>query len=88
MGWYIKKSLVDSKTVRVIGTDGTVSKEELRKTWTDEGLRRWKDNAMHGQFLRDMSETADAEQTWSWHINLKVQTEALQHGNWLQGLIT
>ena len=86
MGWY--KSLVDSKTVRVIGTDGNVRKEELRKTWTDEGLRRWKDKAMHGQFLRDMSETTDAEQTWSWHINLKVQTEALQHRNWLQGLIT
>ena len=33
---------------------------------------------MHGQFLRDMAETTDAEQTWSWLISsdLKVQMEA------------
>ena len=34
---------------------------------------------MHGQFLRDMPETTDAEQTWNWLRSsaLKVQTEAL-----------
>ena len=33
---------------------------------------------MHGQFLRDMPETTDAEQTWSWLISsdLKVQMES------------
>ena len=34
---------------------------------------------MHGQFLRRMQETMDAEQTWSWFrfSDLRVQTEGL-----------
>ena len=34
---------------------------------------------MHGQFLNDMPETTDAEQTCSWLMSsdLKVQTDAL-----------
>ena len=65
--------LIVAKTVGVIGTEETVRKMEFRKC-----LRKWKDKAMHGQFLRDMPETTDAEQTWSWLISsdLKVQMEA------------
>ena len=34
---------------------------------------------MHGQFRRDMPETTDAEQTWSWlrSSDVKVQIEVL-----------
>ena len=59
----------------------TISKKEYRKRWADEGLRKWKDikGIMHRQFLRDMPETADAEQTWSWlrSSNSEVQPEVL-----------
>ena len=81
-GWYLKNTteeLVGVKTVGLIETDDTVSKREFRKRWTDEWLRKWKDKAMHGQFLSDLPESKDAEQTWSWFrsSDLKVQTKAL-----------
>ena len=83
LGWYLENATeelsVGAKIAGVIETDETVCKSEFRKRCTDEGLRKWRDIAMHGQLLRDMPETTDAEQTWSWLISfyLKVQTEAL-----------
>ena len=82
LGWYLKNTteeLVGVKTVVCIETDETASKREFRKRWTDEGLRKWKDKAMHVQFLSDMPESKDAEQTWNWHrsSDMKAQTEAL-----------
>ena len=83
LGWYLEnateKFLIGAKTVGVIKTQETVSKMERkrkRKSWTNEGLRKWKDKAMHGQFLNNMQETMDAEQTWSWFrsSDLKIQT--------------
>ena len=74
-----KKLFIGTKTVGVIKTKETVSKMEFRKSWINEGLRKWNDKAMHGQFLRNMQETMDVEQTWSWFrsSDLKVQMEGL-----------
>ena len=71
--------LIKQSAKGLFETDKTVSKGELRKKWTDEGLRKWKDKVMHGQFLSDMPETTDAEQTCSWLMSsdVKVQTDAL-----------
>ena len=85
-----EKLLDGTRTVRVIETDETVIKREFKKRWTEEGLKKWKDKAMHGQFLRDMPETTHAEQTWSSLIDLmtKRKPSSVQHGDRLYGRIT
>ena len=42
------------------------AKKEFRKRYTDEWLNKWKNKVTHGQFVRDMPETSDVEQTWNW----------------------
>ena len=53
-------------------------KQSAKGSLERNGLK-WKDKAMHGQFLNDMPEITDAEQTCSWLMSsdVKVQTVAL-----------
>ena len=69
LGWYVRNSLdvllQGVKVTGVIQSEETVSKDEFNTSWNIEKLDRWKEKRLHGQFLREMSETTNVKVTWS-----------------------
>jgi len=75
----LEELLQGVRATDVIKSDGTVSQNELKRTLNNEKLNSWKDKRLCRQLVREMPETALAQETWKWlrMLDLKVQTVAL-----------
>ena len=82
LGWYVKNSLEvllqGVRATSVIRSEETVSKDEFKTSWNKEKLNSCKEKRLHGQFVREIRETTQVKESWSWlrKADLKIQTEA------------
>ena len=72
----------------VIRSEESVSKDEFKTSWSNEKLNSWKEKRLHGQFVREISETTHVKESCSWFrkADLKIQTKALIYADQEQGL--
>ena len=65
LGWYLKNSnenlLQGLKHVRILNYKESVSKKDFKKSPNENRVENWKEKQMYGQFIRDMSEGTDKE---------------------------
>ena len=65
IGWYLKNSneilLQGMKHVRILKLRESVSKKDFKKSLNENRVENWKEKQMYGQFIRDMSEGTDKE---------------------------
>lgn len=56
-----------------------MSKNEYRRRDLDQSEEKWRNKKMYGQYVREVSESADEGKTWRWlsKCDLKPETEAL-----------
>ena len=74
----VKEELLDEAVKEgVVGKDGGV--DEFRKEMRKDRLKRWKEKALHGQYLRDTEGKVSKEDTVGWLRNgrLKKETEGM-----------
>ena len=52
---------------------------DFKRNWNAQNLKEWKEKKMYGQFVREMRDTVEKEDSWRWlrSGDLKVETEAL-----------
>ena len=83
LGYYIKNSiekLIEGvKAEHTIEYEDTLEKGEYKEKTMSETERLWREKKMYGQFIREMPETTDETETWSWlrKSDFKVETEAM-----------
>ena len=83
LGWYIKNTtemlLIGARATGVLKTNGCTTKMDFKRNWNEQNLREWKEKRMYGQFVREMPDTVEKEESWRWLRtgDLKVETEAL-----------
>ena len=60
-------------------TEDTLTSGEFKKQIEQELKQSWIEKKMYGQFIREMPENVDKNQTWQWlsKCDLKIGTEAL-----------
>ena len=81
--WYLKNSdenlLQGVKHVRSLKFRESVSKKDFKTSLNEKMLENWKKKQMYGQFIRDIPEGIDRQNSWLWmrKCNLKILTEAL-----------
>ena len=56
-----------------------MNKKEFKLRWIREKKELWKNKIMYEQFVREMPEATDEQETWYWlrKADLKVETEAM-----------
>ena len=83
LGWYLKNSnetlLEGVKYVDLLNFRDSTTKNDFKKRLNNERMENWRQKQMYGQFIRDMPETTNKENTWNWmrKCDLKITTEAL-----------
>ena len=83
LGFYITSS--EEKLIRgvaaagIINTEDVVRSDDFKKQKAQELKQSWSEKKMHGQFIRELPEEVDKDQTWQWlsKSDLKIGTEAL-----------
>ena len=65
IGWYLKNSneilLQGMKHVRILKLRESVSKKDFKKSLNENRVENWKEKQMYGQFIRDMPEGTEKE---------------------------
>ena len=65
IGWYLKNSnenlLQAVKHIRILKFRESVSKKGFKKPLNERRAENWKEKQMHGQFIRDMPEGTEKE---------------------------
>ena len=56
---------VESKK-ETIKTKETVRPEEFKRMQINAREQAWKEKRMHGQYIRDIDESIDKDNTWGW----------------------
>lgn len=83
IGWYIHNSdeplLQEVQEKEIVEARDCVSKNEYRRRDLDQSEEKWRNKKMYGQYVREVSESADEGKTWRWlsKCDLKPETEAL-----------
>ena len=78
MAWQLKDSNerlsagVRGILIGILNSDAAKEKEDVKQERQNAAFNRWKEKKMHGQFLRDMSETVDKDKIWEWTRKIKV----------------
>ena len=67
LGWYFKNSdeylLQRIKHVGILKFKESVSKKDFKKSLNEKRVEHWKEKQMYIQFIRDMPEDTDKEQS-------------------------
>ena len=70
IGWYLKNSneilLQGMKHVRILKLRESVSKKDFKKSLNENRVENWKEKQMYGQFIRDMPEGTEKENSYLW----------------------
>ena len=83
IGWYIHNSdeplLQEVQEKEIVEARDCVSKNEYRRRDLDQSEEKWRNKKMYGQYVREVSESADEGKMWRWlsKCDLKPETEAL-----------
>ena len=82
IGWYVKNIiellLILVRQGGIINTEECVTKEEYKRSRTEEREQKQSNKKVYGQYCRETSDNIDMEKRWLWlkNIDLKAETEA------------
>ena len=83
ISWYVKNSnekLIEGvRKSGIVDFENSVRKDIFKRERKETLKRNWREKQMYGQFLRDMPDDVDQENSWMWLLQsgLKASTEAL-----------